>query len=49
MDIPARVDDLLLSTLKPNVAKLAEGLRTELDDVHAALQASARLAAEAAR
>lgn len=33
------LDDLLLATLKPNVATLAKGLDTELADVHAALQA----------
>ena len=35
------LDDLLLGTLKPNVAKLAEGLNAELADVHAELHASA--------
>lgn len=35
------LDDLLLGTLKPNAAKLAEGLNAELADVHAELQASA--------
>ena len=34
------LDDLLLATIKPNTAKLAAGLRDELDDVHTALQAS---------
>lgn len=37
------LDDLLLTTLKPDVAKLTDGLNAELSDVHAALQASARL------
>lgn len=32
------LDDLLLATLQPNVAKLAEGLNTELDDIRAGLQ-----------
>lgn len=34
------LDDLLLATVKPDTAKLAAGLRDELDDVHTALQAS---------
>lgn len=34
------LDDLLLASLKPNTAKLSEGLDTELDDIRAALQAS---------
>lgn len=43
------LDDLLLGTLKPNAAKLAEGLNAELADVHAELQASAGLSAGPAR
>ena len=35
------LDDLLLATLQPNVAKLAKGLNTELDDIRAGLQVSA--------
>lgn len=34
------LDDLILATIKPNTAKLAAGLRDELDDVHTALQAN---------
>ena len=37
------LDDLLLTTLRPNTAKLADGLHTELDDVHAAFQAGQKL------
>ena len=33
------LDDLLLATLRPNTAKLADGLNDELDDVRTALQA----------
>lgn len=43
------LDDLLLGTLKPDAAKLAEGLNAELADVHAALQASAGSSAGPAR
>lgn len=43
------LDDLLLGTLKPNAAKLAEGLNAELADVHAELQASAGSSAGPAR
>lgn len=32
------LDGLLLATLKPNAAKLADGLRTELDDVRESLR-----------
>ena len=32
------LDDLLLATLQPNVAKLAEGLGAELDDIRVGLQ-----------
>lgn len=42
------LDDLLLATLRPNGAKLAEGLHTELDDIRAALQADTELCAGAA-
>ena len=34
------LDDLLLATLKPNTAELAEGLRTELDDLRATMHTS---------
>ena len=34
------LDDLLLATIRPNTAKLAAGVRDELDDVHTALQAN---------
>ena len=39
------LDDLLLAALKPNMAALAEGLRTELTDVHAALQTASEQSA----
>lgn len=42
------LDDLLLATLRPNGAKLVEGLHTELDDIRAALQADTELCAGAA-
>ena len=35
-----RLDDLLLATLKPNTAKLAEGLHDELADIRDALHTS---------
>lgn len=37
------LDDLLLATLRPNGAKLAKGLNTELDDIRCALKVNAEL------
>lgn len=35
--------DLLMATLKPNIAKLAEGLDAELDDIRTALQVNVEM------
>ena len=44
-----RMDDLLLDTVKPNVAKLAAGLHTELADIHDSLPGGRELLVGAGR
>ena len=41
--------DLLMATLQSNVSKLAEGLKTELDDIRAELKANAGPDADSAK
>ena len=42
-----RMDDLLLDTVKPNVAKLAKGLRAELDDIRDSIPDGKKMLEEA--